>query len=256
MPCSSTLTGVYMGLDSSYRPQLYEKFGTWTDVRNSAEQFSRKFPLSTPYEYIYEQYKGRFIWTGLSRNTSSSRPLATPTECFKLQRREQTLHEKSETCNLKLPFFCQKGPVNCGDSLMQTELSLNFTIDSGSYDLNCIWRIKEVDNTVIRIDISFDIEDCPDCECDSLKIYDAPLTNGPPNKTVCGSGQVTFSSTQKALTIVYTSDRSEQGTGFQAKWNFVLLPSKTTTRVESTTQSGTGSEDVSPFSCNVIVYFI
>ena len=62
------------------------------------------------------------------------------------------------------------GPVNCGDSLMQTELSLNFTIDSGSYDINCIWRIEGVDNTVIRIDISFDIEDCPDCECDSLKV--------------------------------------------------------------------------------------
>ncbi|KAH3828089.1 hypothetical protein DPMN_130039, partial [Dreissena polymorpha] len=77
---------------------------------------------------------------------------------------------------------------------------------------------------------------------------------GPPNKTLRGSDQVTFNSTQKALTIAYTSDSSEQGTGFQAKWNFVSLPSKssTSTPVESTTKSATGSEDMAPFSSGLI----
>ncbi|KAH3828094.1 hypothetical protein DPMN_130045 [Dreissena polymorpha] len=254
MPCSTNLSGIYMRFEPNFEMKFYETAGTWTDVRNNAEQFSFKFPLSTVFENIYDQYKGLFHWTGLSRNTSSLRPLATPSECFKLQRREQTLHEKSETCNLKLPLFCQKGPVNCGESLMQTELSLNYTIDSGSNDMNCIWRIEGFDNTVIRIDISFNIEECPHCECDSLKIYDAPFAMGPPNKTVCGSDQVTFNSTQKALTLAYTSDRSEQGTGFQAKWTFVSLPSKSTTSrpADSTTKSGTGSEDVSPFSSGLI----
>ncbi|XP_052214277.1 uncharacterized protein LOC127832684 [Dreissena polymorpha] len=215
--------------------------GTWNDVRHRIEQSSSWFLFPNKYEDINE---GHYIWTGLSRNTSTSRPFTAPSDCFKLHK--QTLEEETDNCNLELPFICQKVPVNCGESFMKTESSLNFTIESGSNDMNCEWKIEGFDNTFIRIEISFVIPACQDCEC--LKIYDASTTIGPPNKTLCEDGQLTFNSTQQAITLAYSSDISVERTVLQAKWSFVPWPSKSTTSTPlgSTINSRTGSEDMAP----------
>ncbi|KAH3828090.1 hypothetical protein DPMN_130041 [Dreissena polymorpha] len=240
-PCSTNLSVLYIYRSDSTHNYYKEMAGTWNDVRHCIEQSSFWFVFPNKYEDIYE---GRYIWTGLSRNTSTSRPLTAPSDCFKLQRHKQTLEEETDNCHLELPFICQKVPVNCGESFMKTESSLNFTIESGSNDMNCEWNIEGFDNTFIRIEISFVIPSCKDCEC--LKIYDAPTTIGPPNKTLCEHGQLTFNSTQQAITLAYSSDGSIKGTRFHAKWSFVPWPRKSTTSMPlgSTINSRTGSEDM------------
>ena len=68
-----------------------------------------------------------------------------------------------------------------------------------------------------------DMDDCIDCSCDNLEIYDGDSTNSPLIQRLCGSfeppRELVFLSSGTSMYVVFNSDSSMQLAGFEAEYS-------------------------------------
>ncbi|KAH3828102.1 hypothetical protein DPMN_130053, partial [Dreissena polymorpha] len=149
-------------------------------------------------------------------------PMQEPTDCNKLQRDVTQFNLVATNCREKLPFVCEKVPVNCGSNFVQNESSFLYPPDGSNYsnDMNCEWKIIGFKDSFIRLEVMYTIERCKDCYCDSLKVYEGIKREGSPVMTFCGVGNGTVNSTTKEVTLVFRTDRTVQSRGVWVKWKF------------------------------------
>ncbi|XP_036448696.1 cubilin-like isoform X2 [Colossoma macropomum] len=81
---------------------------------------------------------------------------------------------------------------------------------------DCTWRLLASDR---RVNLTFTFVELEEC-CDSLRVYDGPTDDYPLLGRLPQDQKQNFISTRNSLTVVFSSDSSVTGQGFQAQWEF------------------------------------
>ena len=125
--------------------------------------------------------------------------------------------------------ICEASLAWCNYNL--TTMAGNFTSPGfpNEYpnDTCCSYQITGEEGKSIKIEfLHFNLEFEPNCNHDSVKIYEGNSTNGILMKTLCGNGSRIYSSVGNKLYVLFKSDFSIAYQGFFARFNASAAPSK------------------------------
>nr|XP_004551821.1 deleted in malignant brain tumors 1 protein [Maylandia zebra] len=88
----------------------------------------------------------------------------------------------------------------------------------------CMWQLRAAYDQRIFLQFTFlQLENC--CSCDYIEIYDGPYVYSPFLGKVCNNSLSTFFSTSNYMTVVFRTDGSMVGRGFNAEFTSSLTPS-------------------------------
>uniref|UniRef100_A0A3Q2VSL9 CUB and zona pellucida-like domains 1, tandem duplicate 1 n=1 Tax=Haplochromis burtoni TaxID=8153 RepID=A0A3Q2VSL9_HAPBU len=87
----------------------------------------------------------------------------------------------------------------------------------------CMWQLRAAYDQRIFLQFTFLLENC--CSCDYIEIYDGPYVYSPFLGKVCNNSLSTFFSTSNYMTVVFRTDGSMVGRGFNAEFTSSLTPS-------------------------------
>ncbi|XP_027766639.1 deleted in malignant brain tumors 1 protein-like [Empidonax traillii] len=142
------------------------------------------------------------------------------------------------------------GPGSCGGLLQALWGSIQSPGYPNSYPNNarCVWRIRLRD-PASRVELQFlDVQlEGGSCSYDAIEVFDGGSPGGRLLGTVCTNDSRVFTSSGHQLTILFRSDYSITGRGFQAYYSSFLAFSSTTAPGNSgwvtagTSTSGPGS---------------
>ncbi|XP_014800728.1 PREDICTED: deleted in malignant brain tumors 1 protein-like isoform X2 [Calidris pugnax] len=146
------------------------------------------------------------------------------------------------------PVSSTTGPGFCGGFLLGWSGSFQSPGYPYSYPNNahCIWKIQLPERD-LRVELQFvDVElEGVNCTYDAIEVYDGGYTGAPLLGTVCRNDHRVFRSSGYQMTILFHSDISFSGRGFQAYYSSFHAPSTTTAPGNSTStppvSSTTGS---------------
>ncbi|XP_056466219.1 deleted in malignant brain tumors 1 protein-like [Gadus chalcogrammus] len=112
----------------------------------------------------------------------------------------------------------------CGGSL---SISGSFSSPGypGNYHDNshCVWQLRASNDHKIYLSFTdLQLEDC--CSCDYVAVYDGPSVNSRPLGTLCNNTLNFFQSSSTYLTVLFRTDGSGTGRGFNAEFKSSLPP--------------------------------
>ncbi|XP_056465734.1 deleted in malignant brain tumors 1 protein [Gadus chalcogrammus] len=112
----------------------------------------------------------------------------------------------------------------CGGSL---SISGSFSSPGypGNYHDNshCVWQLRASNDHKIYLSFTdLQLEDC--CSCDYVAVYDGPSVNSRPLGKLCNNTLNFFQSSSTYLTVLFRTDGSVTGRGFNAEFKSSLPP--------------------------------
>ncbi|XP_072275195.1 dorsal-ventral patterning tolloid-like protein 1 [Pyxicephalus adspersus] len=133
----------------------------------------------------------------------------------------------------------------CGGPLTRGWGSITSPFYPSSYPPNtlCTWEITTPQNTIITISIYIEsLENSTTCSFDYVEISDGYL-GSPILAKICQPGSYYFFTTSNIMTVVFRSDGSIEGNGFDAQfYNYYPAVPDTTTSTTTTTTTTTSSQ--------------
>ncbi|PKK28137.1 deleted in malignant brain tumors 1 protein [Columba livia] len=122
------------------------------------------------------------------------------------------------------------GNNSCGGLLQ----SLSGSFQSPGYpnaypnDAHCVWHIQLPEQN-LRVELQFlDVElEGTTCQYDAIKVYDGGSTDSPLLGSVCSNDYRFFTSSGSQLTVLFRSDYSVAGRGFDAYYTSLLISNST-----------------------------
>ncbi|XP_073491070.1 scavenger receptor cysteine-rich domain-containing protein DMBT1-like isoform X2 [Aquarana catesbeiana] len=164
-------------------------------------------------------------------------------------------------CLVLLTLSLPTGTVpnrECGGQLTKATGCITSPFYPSKYASNtlCIWEIMTQQYTYIQITIDIEsLESNPTCAYDYVEIRDGCVGSSILGK-VCKPGVYNFFSSSNKITIVFRSDISIEGSGFEAHYqtNYeAILPTNatTTTSTDATTQTSTTDATVSSYNVSI-----
>ncbi|KAK5854182.1 hypothetical protein PBY51_015274 [Eleginops maclovinus] len=113
----------------------------------------------------------------------------------------------------------------CGGSLYG---SGSFSSPNHPYEYHnnayCVWQLRAANDQRIFLSFAYlQMENC--CNCDYINVYDGPSTNSRFLGKVCNGSLSTFYSTSNYMTVLFRTDSSVVGRGFNADFMSSLPPS-------------------------------
>ncbi|KAM4694270.1 scavenger receptor cysteine-rich domain-containing protein DMBT1-like [Discoglossus pictus] len=86
----------------------------------------------------------------------------------------------------------------------------------------CTWEIRGLPGHQVELQfLQFSLETASDCVYDSVTIYDGLPLSSPQLGKICSPPNITFTSNSNILGVVFRTDGSVQGTGFQAVYTSI-----------------------------------
>ncbi|KAF5886335.1 deleted in malignant brain tumors 1 protein-like, partial [Clarias magur] len=111
----------------------------------------------------------------------------------------------------------------CGGNLIQPQRKFFSPNYPNNYPSNarCTWTLRAREREVVLLD--FNIVALESC-CDHVQVYDGPSAQYPLMCSVTGQNQrSSFISSSRYMTVIFSTDGSVTGQGFQAEWASKLL---------------------------------
>lgn len=115
----------------------------------------------------------------------------------------------------------------------------DYTYENRTYSPNmlCEWKVHmdspDWDQVLLNW-LAFDVQDCTDCKCDSVSVYDGPDDQSPLMGTYCGhTAPAHLTSTSGEMFVRWVTDDSYEYEGFMARYGYPLqLTACTSSRPE------------------------
>lgn len=117
----------------------------------------------------------------------------------------------------------------CGGIIKKPNITISppRNSDGYSHSSNCKWIIVAPLGFIVQLSfVSFEMENAQQCQYDYVAIYDNIVAEASRSTRAigkyCGNEKPPIMmSTSRALTIVFKSDESINGQGFEAKYDFI-----------------------------------
>lgn len=129
---------------------------------------------------------------------------------------------------------------SCGGSLVGSGSFSSPNYPGYYYDnAYCVWQLRASSDQNIYLTFTYlQLENC--CSCDYISVYDGPSVSSRFLGKVCNNSQSTFHSSSNYLTVLFRTDSSVVGRGFNAEFASSLSP-------------GLGRVDCSSDNMNIVV---
>ncbi|KAK3562971.1 hypothetical protein QTP86_012591 [Hemibagrus guttatus] len=126
-------------------------------------------------------------------------------------------HDISPVQSLGYPSWWGGGA--CGGNLTQSQGEFFSPHYPSNYQNNarCTWTLLAGELQVVSLNFTFvNMESC----CDFIRVYNGPTAQHSLLGSVTGNQIASFNSSSRYMTVVFSTDGSVTGQGFQAQWSF------------------------------------